>query len=166
MDIFFKYNVYLFIPTLLSWQSAFNMGKSQTKKRTARHNPIRVPDTHQKSSNTNHTQVIPVLEKFKSANASERVWACAATTNLIANDPSTRRLLQSKGVITLLIERLSDNEPDVINESTGSLRNLCIDGGPEICAEMFNKNVLAPLKTHITNVRYNKTQLIISHSSI
>ncbi|TIB81695.1 ARM repeat-containing protein [Wallemia mellicola] len=128
------------------------MGKSQTKKRTARHNPIRVPDTHKKSSNTNHTQVIPVLEKFKSANASERVWACAATTNLIANDPSTRRLLQSKGVITLLIERLSDNEPDVINESTGSLRNLCIDGGPEICAEMFNKNVLAPLKTHITNI--------------
>ena len=41
---------------------------------------------------------------------------------MISNDPSTRRLLQSKGVIALLIERLSDNEPDVINESTGSLR--------------------------------------------
>lgn len=128
------------------------MGKSQTKKRTTRHNPIRVPDTHQKSSKDNHTQVIPVLEKFKSPNANERVWACAATSNLIANDPSTRRLLQSRGLIYLLIERLTDDEPDVINESTGSLRNLCIDGGPEICAEMFNKNILAPLRTHITKV--------------
>ncbi|TIA89099.1 hypothetical protein E3P99_02242 [Wallemia hederae] len=128
------------------------MGKSQTKKRTTRHNPIRVPDNHQKSNKDNHVQVIPVLEKFNSANSNERVWACAATSNLIANDPSTRRLLQSRGIISLLIQRLSDSEPDVINESTGSLRNLCIDGGPEICAEMFNKNILAPLRTHITQI--------------
>ncbi|EOR03658.1 hypothetical protein E3P92_02236 [Wallemia ichthyophaga] len=128
------------------------MGKSQTKKRTARHNPIRVPDSHHKSSKDNHTQVIPVLEKFNSPNPNDRVWACAATSNLIANDSSTRRLLQSKGVISLLIGRLTDDEPDVINESTGSLRNLCIDGGPEICAEMFNKNILAPLKTHVTKI--------------
>jgi hypothetical protein len=31
--------------------------------------------------------------------------------------------------------------------------NLCIDGGYDICAEMYNKNILAPLKTFIPKVR-------------
>jgi hypothetical protein len=31
-------------------------------------------------------------------------------------------------------------------------RNLCIDGGYEICAEMYNKNILAPLATFIPKV--------------
>ena len=32
------------------------------------------------------------------------------------------------------------------------VRNLCIDGGFDICAEMFNKNILAPLKTFVPKV--------------
>jgi len=31
-------------------------------------------------------------------------------------------------------------------------RNLCIDGGYDICAEMYNKNILAPLKTFVPKV--------------
>ena len=32
-------------------------------------------------------------------------------------------------------------------------RNLCIDGGYDICAEMYNKNILEPLKTFVPKVR-------------
>jgi hypothetical protein len=32
-------------------------------------------------------------------------------------------------------------------------RNLCIDGGYEICAEMYNKNILASLATFLPKVR-------------
>lgn len=32
-------------------------------------------------------------------------------------------------------------------------RNLCIDGGYDICAEMYNKNILTPLKSFIPKVR-------------
>jgi hypothetical protein len=32
---------------------------------------------------------------------------------------------------------------------------LCIDGGYEICAEMYNKNILAPLATFIPKVRFS-----------
>ena len=85
---------------------------------------------------------------------------------------STRRLLQGKNVVGSLITRLSDSEEEVVVEAAGSLRcvhtrfvgmslntnmrvirNLCIDGGYEICAEMYNKNILAPLKTFIPKVR-------------
>jgi hypothetical protein len=34
----------------------------------------------------------------------------------------------------------------------GFYRNLCIDGGYEICAEMYNKNILAPLSTFVPKV--------------
>jgi TPP-dependent trihydroxycyclohexane-1,2-dione (THcHDO) dehydratase len=106
---------------------------------------------------------------MESADATERKWACAAVSNIIQNDPSTRRLLQGKNVVGALITRLSDNEEEVVVEAAGALRyelknivvvhqayygyrNLCIDGGYDICGEMFNKNILAPTKTSIPKV--------------
>lgn len=105
------------------------------------------------------------------ADASERKWACVAVSNIIQNDPSTRRLLQGKNVVGALITRLSDSEEEVVVEAAGALRyericrhgvvrilnriyasNLCIDGGYDICGEMYNKNILAPLRTFIPKV--------------
>jgi hypothetical protein len=69
-----------------------------------------------------------------------------------------------------LITRLSDSEEEVWIEAAGALRcaspaskislpyilvplrNLCIDGGYDICAEMYNKNILAPLKSFVPKV--------------
>lgn len=109
---------------------------------------------------------------MEGADASERKWACAAVSNLIQNDPSTRRLLQGKNIVGALITRLTDSEEEVVVEAAGALRyvfsififsyrqpksyfalrNLCIDGGYDICAEMYNKNILTPLKTFIPKV--------------
>jgi hypothetical protein len=103
---------------------------------------------------------------MESLDAAERKWACVAVSNLIQNDPSTRRLLQGKNIVGVLITRLSDSEEEVVIEAAGTLRyalphiyfstlnhdrhrNLCIDGGYDICAEMYNKNILAPLTTFV-----------------
>ncbi|KAF9074932.1 ARM repeat-containing protein [Rhodocollybia butyracea] len=91
-------------------------------------------------------------KKMESPDASDRKWACVAVSNLIQNDPSTRRLLQGKNVVGALISRLTDSEDEVMVEAMGALRNLCIDGGYDICAEMYNKNILTPLKTFIPKV--------------
>lgn len=45
-------------------------------------------------------------------------------------------------------------------------RNLCIDGGYEICAEMYNKNILAPLKTFIPKVRLQDPQRMCRHLTL
>lgn len=50
------------------------------------------------------------------------MWACAAITNLIQNDPATRRLLQGKNIVGALIARLTDSVEDVVVESCGALR--------------------------------------------
>lgn len=180
------------------------MGKSQKKKATRRHNPVRVPDSHLPrglasavSVSSKSEAILPIIQKVNikactllsipyplhqlaSVDASERIWACAAVSNLIQNDPSTRRLLQGKNVVGALITRLSDAVEEVVVEAAGALRygtvafpsispyvfsapnsitfslfdvahgpfrNLCIDGGYDICAEMYNKNILAPLRT-------------------
>lgn len=64
---------------------------------------------------------------MESPDASERKWACVAVSNLIQNDPSTRRLLQGKNVVGALITRLTDSEEEVVVEAVGALRYLLSD---------------------------------------
>lgn len=130
---------------------------------------MRVPDSHlpkglesAASSSPKNEAVLPIIQKLESPDASERKWACVAVSNLIQNDPSTRRLLQGKNVVGALITRLSDSEEEVWIEAAGALRNLCIDGGYDICAEMYNKNILAPLKTFVPKISSALSQFLES----
>ncbi|EIN13869.1 ARM repeat-containing protein [Punctularia strigosozonata HHB-11173 SS5] len=148
------------------------MGKSQKKRSMRRHNPVRVPDSHipkglaaASSASSKNEAILPIIQKMSGPEASERKWACVAVSNLIQNDPSTRRLLQGKNVVGALITRLSDNEEEVAIEATGALRNLCIDGGYDICAEMYNKNILAPLKEFIPKISNTLSQYLTSPAS-
>jgi hypothetical protein len=59
---------------------------------------------------------------MQAADAVDRKWACVAVSNLIQNDPATRRLLQGKNVVGELITRLSDTEDEVVVEAAGALR--------------------------------------------
>ncbi|KAI0315662.1 ARM repeat-containing protein [Amylostereum chailletii] len=148
------------------------MGKAQKKRAMRRHNPMRVPDSHlpkglaSASSSSSKTEaILPILQKMESPDVAERKWACVAVSNLIYNDPSTRRLLQGKNVVGALISRLSDADEEVVVEATGALRNLCIDGGYDICAEMYNKNVIAPLQTFIPKISTTLGQFLDSPKS-
>ena len=59
---------------------------------------------------------------MESPESAERKWACVAVSNLIQNDPSTRRLLQGKNVVGALVTRLTDSEEEVVVEAAGALR--------------------------------------------
>lgn len=45
-----------------------------------------------------------------------------------------------------------DQEPQLISRHS-LLRNLCIDGGYDLCAEIYNKGILSPLAALIPQVR-------------
>lgn len=109
---------------------------------------MRVPDSHlpqglasAESASTKKEVILPIIQKvcllfkrlfisfsnavqIESPDASERKWACVAVSNLIQNDPSTRRLLQGKNVVGALITRLSDSEEEVWIEAAGALRSV------------------------------------------
>ncbi|KAF7288173.1 ARM repeat-containing protein [Mycena chlorophos] len=143
------------------------MGKSQKKRAQRRHNPVRVPDSHipkglasaEESSSKTHA-ILPIIQKMQGTDPVERKWACVAVSNLIQNDPSTRRLLQGKNIVGALITRLTDSEEEVVVEAMGALRNLCIDGGYDICAEMYNKSILVPLKTFVPKLATTLSQFL------
>lgn len=148
------------------------MGKSQKKRSMRRHNPMRVPDSHlphglasASSTSSKNREVLPIIQKMESTDPAERKWACVAVSNLIQNDPSTRRLLQGKNVVGALITRLTDTEEEVVVEAAGALRNLCIDGGYDICAEMYNKNILTPLKTFVPKISATLSQYLETFKS-
>jgi hypothetical protein len=69
-------------------------------------------------------------------------------------------MFQSKNVVGELIERLSDSVDEVVVEASGALRNLAIDGGFELCGEMFNKGVMSHLAVLMGKVGHAKTTLI------
>ncbi|KAF7326405.1 ARM repeat-containing protein [Mycena venus] len=153
--------------TLLSLPGLFSMGKSQKKRAMRRHNPMRVPDSHlpkglaSASETSSKTEaILPIIQKMQGTDAAERKWACVAVSNLIQNDPSTRRLLQGKNIVGALITRLTDSEEEVVIEALGALRNLCIDGGYDICAEMYNKSILVPLRTFVPKVSTTLSQYL------
>jgi hypothetical protein len=64
---------------------------------------------------------------MQGTDVAERKWACVAVSNLIQNDPSTRRLLQGKNVVGALITRLTDSEEEVAIEALGALRYVSRD---------------------------------------
>ncbi|KAA1467810.1 ARM repeat-containing protein [Dentipellis sp. KUC8613] len=145
------------------------MGKSQKQRAMRRHNPMRVPDSHlpkglasASSSSSKGAAILPIMQKMGGLDPLERKWACVAVSSLIQNDPSTRRLLQGKNIVGALITRLSDGEEEVVVEAAGALRNLCVDGGYDICAEMYNKHIIAPLQTFIPKISTTLSQFLES----
>lgn len=75
----------------------------------------------------------------------------AALSNILLTlPPVTLRLLLSKNLIGLLIERLTDAEESVAVEALGALRNLAVTSPASIVSEMHNKRLLLPLmSTHL-----------------
>ncbi|KAI9343018.1 armadillo-type protein [Pilaira anomala] len=89
-------------------------------------------------------QVTPVVDKLSSENPTERAWAAACVSTFILSDASTRKLLLSKGVVPILIQRLTDPQQEVRDESLGALRNIAsVDNS--VAKEYFTRNIMEPL---------------------
>ncbi|KAI9364803.1 armadillo-type protein [Pilaira anomala] len=89
-------------------------------------------------------QVLPVIQKLTSPDATERGWAAACVSNLIMGSDANLKLLLSKGVVGSLINLLGDDTREVVEEALGTLRNLCALE-PDVCQEYFAKDILTPL---------------------
>ncbi|GAA5950125.1 hypothetical protein JCM21900_004604 [Sporobolomyces salmonicolor] len=100
-----------------------------------------------------------LLDKLRSAESRDRVWASSTLSSLLITLPPMHlRLLLSRNLIGLLIERLAlpvptstpASAPDADDlttavESLGALRNLAVSSPPHILSEMHNKRLLLPL---------------------
>ncbi|CAO3613695.1 unnamed protein product [Mucor fragilis] len=134
------------------------MGKQTRKSFKPRANPLgsRIAAGVQEGINEQQMtlqpdQVLPVVDKLSSPDATERGWAAACISNLVLSNDANLKLLLSKGVVGGLIKLLSDDTREVVEEALGTLRNLCaVD--PDVCQEYFSKDILTPLSNMLPQI--------------
>ncbi|KAJ1732331.1 hypothetical protein LPJ61_002092 [Coemansia biformis] len=126
------------------------MGKAQKRSFKSRTNPLGVSAVEGAATAVPSKEEIPVLlKKLSSSDANDRVWAAASASNLlVADDARARRMLLAHGVVSALVERLSDSVPDVVVQASGALYNLAaVD---QVAAEeMGRTNIYMAIQTLI-----------------
>ncbi|KAI8975665.1 armadillo-type protein [Mycotypha africana] len=136
------------------------MGKEVRKSAKRRSNPLgnRVTSGVQRGLDEQQPtlqsdQVLPVVQKLSSQDATERAWSAACISNLVLSNTANLKLLLSKGIVAQLIKLLGDDSREVVEESLGTLRNICsID--PAVCHEYFAKGILTPLSAMLPQISH------------
>ncbi|GAA5911439.1 hypothetical protein JCM8208_005060 [Rhodotorula glutinis] len=124
------------------------------------------PNQHRegKKGQRRDTEMQDLLDKLRAPEGRDRVFAASTLSSLILSLPPMQlRLLLSRNLIGLLIERLStlsapsspsssstpppSDDLSTAIESLGALRNFAVSSPPHILSEMHNKRLLLPLAT-------------------
>ncbi|KAG1468335.1 hypothetical protein G6F56_003891 [Rhizopus delemar] len=135
------------------------MGKQTRKAFRSRTDPLGARATNavqeglleQQSIEIKPDQVLPVINKLSSPDATERGWAAASISNLILSKDVNLKLVLSNGVVGSLIKLLSDEKREVVEEALGTLRNMCTVE-PEVCEEYFQKDILTSLSNLLPDI--------------
>lgn len=130
------------------------MGKTRAKKRRCfRKIPTGLPSVKeaQKEAQENSSlsaKTLPLLEKLTSTTSSERECACAGLANLVFERGAIPTLL-NQDIVRRLGPLLIDNDRGIQEGAAGTLRNLSVAGGPEVCEKMVEQDVMTPLSTFV-----------------
>lgn len=130
------------------------MGKTRAKKRRCfRKIPTGLSSVKeaQKEAQENSSlsaKTLPLLEKLTSTTSSERECACAGLANLVFERGAIPTLL-NQDIVRRLGPLLIDNDRGIQEGAAGTLRNLSVAGGPEVCEKMVEQDVMTPLSTFV-----------------
>ncbi|KAK3603405.1 hypothetical protein CHS0354_009384 [Potamilus streckersoni] len=129
------------------------MGKSKNKRfKSSKPCPTGLQSVNDadKELELSRTECIPVslLEKLQSPSESERECGCTTIAGVVSQ-PGAIQVLMKQNIVKILAPLMLDPHLPVRLQAAGALRNLSVDGGPEICEEMVKKDVLTPLVTLI-----------------
>lgn len=130
------------------------MGKTRAKKRSSyRYRATGLPSVKEVESEAQENagvgvKTLPLVEKLTSAVATERECACASLANLVFDHAAIPALLQ-QDIVRRLGPLLIDDNRGIQEGAAGTLRNLSISGGPEVCIKMVEQDVMTPLTTFV-----------------
>ncbi|XP_033105154.1 HEAT repeat-containing protein 3-like [Anneissia japonica] len=85
-----------------------------------------------------------MFEKLQSPSSEDRACGCSSIANLVMDKTALQLLLQ-QGVVKTLGPLLLDKSDIVREGATGSLRNMSVAGGHEVCDRMIRDDVMTPL---------------------
>ncbi|KAI9301750.1 armadillo-type protein [Cunninghamella echinulata] len=138
------------------------MGKQRNKQKKvkSRANPLgnKITTEAQQSMSESvipEDKVLPVITQLSSVKPEERAWAAACISNLLMSNEATRDLLLGNRIVVKLIERLTDDSREVVEEVLGTLRNLA-SVAPTVVKEYYNRDIL----THLSGLLPQLTQTL------
>ncbi|EDV21659.1 uncharacterized protein TRIADDRAFT_59888 [Trichoplax adhaerens] len=95
---------------------------------------------------------IPILGKLSSKDDSERQCACTSLASIVLDENNLPHLLKNN-VIGKLGVLLCDDNINVIQAAAGTLRNIAINAGPDVCQRMVSKDqILESLSSSLNMV--------------
>ncbi|KAI8083106.1 armadillo-type protein [Halteromyces radiatus] len=133
------------------------MGKQPTRRRGNKQtvNPLKRVSAgiQQAMGEVEEDKVLPLIAKLNAPNAADRAWSASCISNLVMANESTRKLLLTNRIVVSLIERLTDDNQEVIEEVLGTLRNLA-SVEPTIVKEYYNRDILTPLAALLPRISH------------
>ncbi|AET38764.1 Syo1p Ecym_3271 [Eremothecium cymbalariae DBVPG len=104
------------------------MGKSKKRLRSSRSRSNPLGRNVEKEEQVRRKKIQPLLEKLQSVVANDRSMALGSIS-VLCEDPYMRELFLKEKLIQLVMNRLiTDENTEIMVESFGLLRNLCLEG--------------------------------------
>lgn len=121
------------------------MGKSKKRSRASksRLNPLNGSgrNAQAKDSAVVAKRVQPLLEKLHSAVPNDRAMALGSISVLCEDSYMRNLLLKEKLVSVVMNKLLTDNNTDIVVESFGLLRNLCLEEGYDVSIHLWRSDI-------------------------
>jgi len=89
-----------------------------------------------------------IVEKLQSPNSEERACGCQMLNGVVFQ-PKAIDLLVEKSVARIIYSLFLDSSSDVQMNIIGAVRNICINGTPEICNALVDSDIFTPLTSVI-----------------
>ncbi|RLV92349.1 Synchronized import protein 1 [Spathaspora sp. JA1] len=132
------------------------MGKLKRNKKNARArlNPIASSSSAdvKKDASTIQSKIVPLINKLSSTVANDKSMALGAIT-VLAEDQRMRGLLLKEKLVPILMEKcLNDSNDEIVVESFGLLRNLCIEQGYDVITYIWRNNIWTTIESCLDKI--------------
>lgn len=145
------------------------MGKVKRRRNNNRANPLGSKTTNNKEEAKYVTRINTLMKNLESVVPNERVMALNTITLLCEEEKWRAMFLKQKLVSILLQKLINDSNDEIVVDSTGLLRNICIEEGYDVCTYLWRNDFwvtitsaigkitksLKALQNNSTNATYN-----------
>lgn len=97
-------------------------------------------------------KIVPVMEQLVSSDMTDRSMAISAI-NVMCEDPKLRTLLLKEKLLKVVLESsIKDDNEEIVSESYGLLRNLCIEEGYDVAVFLWRQNILSAIEDSLNKI--------------
>ncbi|KAL6947041.1 hypothetical protein ACO0QE_001899 [Hanseniaspora vineae] len=128
------------------------MGKVKRRRNNNRANPLGSKNANSKEEAKYVTRINTLMKNLESVIPNERVMALNTITLLCEEEKWRNMFLKQKLVSILLQKLINDSNDEIVVDSTGLLRNLCIEEGYDVCTYLWRNDFWVTITTGMAKI--------------